>query len=136
MAFGLLLIWGLCLFAPLLDHYGAAFIPTGPRLRIMGLLLIGTIPFCVADALLVSRTGLAVGLAQRMLPLATLLGAMVLSPGLGVAFTVIPVMVLFWLVYGLAARWVRHRSDPWSTGVALGIILAWSIAASTPMVAG
>ena len=74
-------------------------------------------------------------MAQRLLPLAILLCAMLISPRLGIAFTVLPVMVLFWLIYGLAARWVRARGDPWSTGLAMGVILAWSIAASTPLVA-
>ncbi|MEY8840819.1 hypothetical protein AB9K41_17485 [Cribrihabitans sp. XS_ASV171] len=97
--------------------------------------MLGTIPFCLADALLVARSGRLAAMVQRLLPLAILLCAMLISPSLGIAFTVLPVMVLFWLVYGLAARWVEARSDPWSTGLVMGVILAWSIAASTPMVA-
>lgn len=135
LAVALLLIWGLCLFAPALDRYGAAFVPTGMRLWLMGVLMIGTIPFCVADSLLVARSGWFTGLAQRLFPLVILLCAMLISPSLGIAFTVLPVMVLFWIVYGLAARWVRAHSDPWSSGIALGVIFAWSIAASTPLVA-
>lgn len=135
LAIVLLLTWGLCLFAPALDRYGAAFVPTGVRIWLMGGLMIGTIPFCVADSLLVARSGWFTGFAQRLFPLSILLCAMLISPSLGIAFTVLPVMVLFWIVYGLAARWVRTHSDPWSSGIALGVILAWSIAASTPLVA-
>lgn len=135
MAVFLLLIWGLSVFAPALDRYGAAFVPTGPRLWVMGGLMFGTIPFCLADALQVARSGRVAAIVQRLLPLTILLCAMFISPSLGIAFTVLPVMVLFWLVYGLAARWVGARSDPWSTGLAMGVILAWSIAASTPLVA-
>jgi hypothetical protein len=101
----------------------------------MGGLMFGTIPFCLADALQVARSGPVAALVQRLLPLATLLCAMFISPSLGIAFTVLPVMVLFWLVYGSASRWVRARSDPWSTGLVTGVILAWSVAASTPLVA-
>jgi hypothetical protein len=101
----------------------------------MGMLMLGTLPFCVADALLIERSGwLSTGL-QRVLPLAALLGAMLITPRLGIAFTVLPIAVLFWLVYGLAGRWVRAHSDPTSVGLALGVILAGSIAASTPLVA-
>ena len=60
---------------------------------------------------------------------------MLLAPRLGIAFTVLPVMVLFWCVYGLAGRWVAARTGPATSGLALGLILAWAIAASTPLVA-
>jgi len=135
LAVVLLLFWGLCVFAPALDRYGAAFVPTGPRLWLMGGLMFGTIPFCLADALQVARSGRIAAMVQRLLPPAILLCAMLISPRLGIAFTVLPVMVLFWLVYGLASRWVRARSDPWSTGLVMGVILAWAVAASTPLVA-
>jgi hypothetical protein len=132
---GLLLAWGLGLFATALDRYGAAFLPTGPRVPVMALLLAGTVPFLLADALLTLGAGWPLRLAARLLPLATLLLAMVIEPRLGIAFTVLPVLVLFWLVYGLAGRWVSARAGPSSTGLALGVILAWAIAASTPLVA-
>ncbi len=129
----LLLLWGLGLFAPALDRYGAAFVPTGPRIPVMVLLMAGTVPFCLADAVLIRGSGWLPWAAARGLPLATLLGAMLLEPHLGLAFTVLPVMVLFWLVYGLAGRWVAARTGPTTSGLALGLILAWAIAASTPI---
>ncbi|MEI4261825.1 alpha/beta fold hydrolase [Roseovarius sp. D0-M9] len=131
----LLLLWGLGLFALALDRYGAAFLPTGPRLEVMGLLMLGTVPFCMADAMLTRGLGWLPRLVARVLPLAVLLGAMLLMPRLGIAFTVLPVMVLFWCVYGLAGRWVSARAGPSTSGLALGLILAWAIAASTPLVA-
>ncbi|MBS1301691.1 alpha/beta fold hydrolase [Loktanella sp. SALINAS62] len=129
------LFWGLCIFALALDRYGAAFVPVGTRLWIMLVLMIGTVPYCVADALVIARSGWIASTVQRILPLLTLLCAMLIAPTLGIAFTVLPVMLLFWLVYGVAGGWVRRRSDPVSVGLCLGIILAWSIAASTPLVA-
>ncbi|WP_256212599.1 alpha/beta fold hydrolase [Loktanella sp. DSM 29012] len=136
LAIGMLLIWGLGLFALALDRYGAAFVPVGPRLWVMWALLPGTVLFCLADAMVVTRSGWIAAGIQRIQPLIVLLGAMLIAPALGIAFTVIAVMVLFWLVYGVAGASVRRRSDPVSVGLALGIILAWSIAASTPLVAG
>ncbi|MFZ3584520.1 alpha/beta hydrolase [Loktanella sp. DJP18] len=134
-AIALMLVWGLGIFALALNHYGAAFVPTGRRLGIMLMLMLGTVPFCVADALVVARSGWIASLGQRILPLLTLLCAMLVSTELGIAFTVLPVMVLFWMVYGLAGGWVQKRSDPTSVGFVLGVILAWSVAASTPLVA-
>ncbi|WP_177190334.1 alpha/beta fold hydrolase [Tranquillimonas rosea] len=84
LAVVLLLIWGLCVFAPALDRYGAAFVPTGPRLWLMGGLMFGTIPFCLADALQVARSGRVAAMVQRLLPLAILLCAMLISPRLGI----------------------------------------------------
>ncbi|MBJ3764514.1 alpha/beta fold hydrolase [Maribius pontilimi] len=131
----LLLLWGLALFAPALDRYGAAFVPTGTRLPVMVLLGLGTIPFCLADALIARASGWLAWLGLRLLPIVTLFAAMLITPRLGVAFTVLPVLVLFWLVYGLAGRWVRARTGPETSGLALGLILAWALAASTPLVA-
>lgn len=135
LGFALLLVWGLGVFAVLLDRYGAAFIPTGPRLEVMALLLLGTVPFCLGDALMARTGGWVLRLLLRVLPIVTLFGAMLLAPRLGIAFTVLPVMVLFWGVYGLAGRWIAARSGPATAGLALGVILAWAIAASTPLVA-
>lgn len=132
----LLLVWGLGVFAMALDRYGAAFVPTGPRLGVMALLIAGTVPFQLADALATRGLGWGPWLAARAALLAALGAAMALSPPLGVAFTVLPVMVLFWTVYGLAGRWVGARTGPTTAGLALGIILGWAIAASTPLVAG
>ncbi len=133
--FLLLLVWGLGLFAPALDRYGASFVPTGPRIEVMLLLVAGTVPFCLGDVLATRGVGWLPWIVARIAPLAALLAAMALSPRLGIAFTVLPVLVLFWLVYGLAGRWIAARSGPGTAGLALGIILAWALAASTPLVA-
>ncbi|MEM8824721.1 MAG: alpha/beta fold hydrolase [Pseudomonadota bacterium] len=131
----LLAAWSLGVFAVLLDRYGGAFLPVGQRLTVLALLLPAALVFTLADAMLTRGAGWALRIGARVIPLLTLLGAMVLSPMLGVAFTVIPVVLLFWLVFGLAARWVALRSGHGTTGWVLGLILAWSIAATTPLIA-
>jgi hypothetical protein len=133
--FALLLGWGLGLFAPALDRYGAAFVPVGPRLTVMALLLAGTVPFAVADAILLRGARWPLRLLARAVPIAVLLGAMLIAPRLGTAFTVLPVIVLFWVVYGTVGGRVAARTGPLAAGLALGIILAWAIAASTPLLA-
>ena len=129
-----LLGWGL-LFALLLDRHGAAFLPTGPRLAVLALLLPGALAAMVAEAALARRLRWPWRLATRALLLATLLAAMALVPSLGVAFTALPVLVLFWLTYGLAGRWVARRAGAATAGVGLALALAWALAASTPLVA-
>ena len=128
------LAWGL-VFALALDRYGAAFVPAGPRARVALLLLPGALLFALADARLVAGQPPWLRLAARAAPLAALLAAMVFAPRLGVAFTALPVMVLFWLVYGTAARAVSARSGIGAAGIGAGIALAWALAASTPLVA-
>jgi hypothetical protein len=133
--FALVLVWGLGLFAPALDRYGASFVPAGPRLPVMALLLAGTVPFAVADAILLRGAGWPLRLLARAVPIAALLAAMLIVPPLGTAFTVLPVMVLFWVVYGTVGGRVAVRTGPLAPGLALGVILAWAIAASTPLLA-
>lgn len=129
-----LLIWALGGFALALDRYGAAFVPVGPRAGLMLVLLIGTIPFALADRLLVAGASLWRRITARAVPVIALGVAMALSPqSMGLSFSVLPVMVLFYVVYGTMARAVAHRAGPEAAGLALGIVLAWSIAASTPL---
>ncbi len=132
---GLLLVaWGLGVFALALDRYGAAFLPTGPRLSLALLLLPATLAFGLADRSLVHGRGLLARIALRIPFLLAFTLAMIASPTeLGLVFTVLPVMVLYWLVYGTMAMWVAHRTGPMGAGLGSGMILAWAIAASTPL---
>ena len=121
-------------FAAALDRYGASFAPSGPRAGVMALMALGTVPFLAGDALLARGSGIALRIAARAAALAALLGAMLLAPRLGVAFTVLPVAVLFWLVFGLAARPFAAAAGA-AMPLALAIALAWAIASSTPLIA-
>lgn len=134
---GGVVLWGMCLvFALALDRYGAAFVPAGPRLPLMLFLLIGTIPFMLSDRLLVAGAALWQRGLARVLPLAALFALMILRPEpFGLLFTVLPVMVLFYLVFGTMGRMIARRSGPETAGIALGVVLAWSIAASQPLFA-
>jgi pimeloyl-ACP methyl ester carboxylesterase len=135
-AVALLLIWG-AVFGLALDRYGAAFLPTGPRLGLMALLLVGTLPFMLADRLLLQDAPIWRRIAARIAPIVVLSSVMVAAPTqVGLMFTVLPVMVLFYLVYGTMGRAVARRAGPEVAGVGLGVHLAWAIAASTPLFQG
>ncbi|MEL7116060.1 MAG: alpha/beta fold hydrolase [Pseudomonadota bacterium] len=130
------LVWGLAIFGLALDHYGAAFLPTGPRIGVMALLMVGTLPLMLADAMLSAGAPLWRRVVSRVALIVVLGGAMALSPAdMGLTFTVLPVMVLFFAVYGSFARWVSARRGPGTAYFAMGICLAWAIAASTPIFA-
>lgn len=131
----LLLFAGL-VFAYAMDRYGASFVPAGDRTGVVGRLAIGTIPFMLADATLARSPALWQRWGARAAALATLVAAMILAPGeLSLMFTVVPVLALFYAVYGLMGRWVALRDGPMSAGLGLGILLAWAVAATTPLFA-
>ncbi len=128
-----LLAFGLGVFGLALDRYGAAFLPAGPRLSVMAVLALGTIPLMMADAHLTAGAALWRRVIARVALIAAIAGAMALAPlDLGLTFTVLPVLVLFSLVYGTFARFAAARRG---VGVWLGtgIALAWALAATTPL---
>ncbi|CTQ51282.1 alpha/beta fold hydrolase [Jannaschia donghaensis] len=130
----LLVVWGLGAFALALDRYGAAFLPMGPRLSLALILLPSTLLFGLADRILVQGRGLGARIALRVPFLVAFTLAMIVAPtALGLVFTVLPVLVLYWLVYGTMAMWLAQRSGPIGAGLGAGVILAWAIAASTPL---
>ena len=133
----LTLVWGLGIFAMALDRYGAAFLPGGPRLALMALFCAATIPFMLTDRLLVAQAAVWQRVLARLVPVAALSFSMVfVDTDLALLFTVMPVMVLFYLVFGTMERAIAQRSGAGTAGLALGVILAWSIASSTPLFAG
>ncbi len=128
--------WAILVFGLALDRYGANFTPTPDRLLIIGALAIGTLPFMVGDALVTGggRAPLVRRLAARV--------AFFLSLGLATALDlerlfflliIAPVIVLFFLVFGLMGRWVARRSGALAAGVGLGVALAWALGVSFPL---
>lgn len=137
-AFGiaLFLLWSLLVFAGLLDRYVSAFVPTGVRLGLMAALLPAALLFMLADRALAAGAALWRRVLSRALPIATLAGTMLIHPqNMGLLFTVLPVMVLFFLVYGTMGTLVARRLGPETAAVAQAVILAWSLSASTPLFA-
>jgi hypothetical protein len=134
-ALALLVFWGL-VFALTLDRVFAAFVPTGPRAPLMAGLMVGTLPFGLADALLATAAPLWRRVAARLVVLGALTGAIMAVPTpLGLIFTVLPVLLLFWLVYGTFSRWTGARAGAATAGLGGALALAWAIAASTPLFA-
>ena len=133
---GALLIWGLGAFGLSLDRYAANFTPNGMRWAIVGVLAVGTVPFMVADALttaggrapfwhrLVARTAFFVSLAAAVALDFERLFFLVI---------ILPVILLFFIVFGLMGRWVAQHQGALAAGLGLGAILAWSLAVTFPL---
>ncbi|MEO1613231.1 MAG: alpha/beta fold hydrolase, partial [Pseudomonadota bacterium] len=92
-------------FALAMDRYGGAFLPTGQRLSVMAMLVVATVPFMLADARLMAGAPMWRRFAGRIPIIVTLSLAMALAPTeMGLTFTVLPVMALFFRVFGLFQR--------------------------------
>ena len=135
-AFAVLLVW--CAIVGLaLDRYAANFWPTAGRLWIIAVMLVGAVPYMLADAMLTAQASAPRRLAIR--------AGFVLSLGLAVALDfealfflilIAPVMILFYLVFGTMGRDVAVRSGSLSAGLALGVVLAWALGVSFPLFQG
>ncbi|OSQ53179.1 alpha/beta hydrolase [Marivita geojedonensis] len=131
-----LLAWGIGVFGFALDRYGANFFPIEERLPIIAALVIGAIPFMVADAQLVWKAPLWRRIAARVALLVSLGIAVALDlEGLFFLLIIAPVIILFFFVHGAMGRAFGKRAGPLLAGIALGIILAWALGVSFPMFA-
>lgn len=130
----LLLLASAGLYVLAMDRYGAAFVATGPRLGLTAVLALGTVPFMLGHVHLARGARFWRRALLAVVPLLALGGAMAAAPQkLGLSFTVAPVFLLFLLVFGLMGRWIGRRSGPGTVGLGLGLVLAWAIAATTPL---
>ena len=132
----LLVFWGIGVFGFALDRYGANFLPVGSRWWIIALLCLGTVPFMLADALVTGggRGPLWQRLAVRVMFLLSMGLAMALDfEGLFFLVMIAPVVVLFYIIFGLMGRWTAQRSGALAAGLGQGAILAWAIGVSFPL---
>ena len=130
--------FALGVFGLALDRYAASFVPHGARLAVIGGLALGAVPAMLADALLTRG-----GRAGRLRVLAVRL-ALLVSLGLAVALDIerlfflliiLPVIVLFFAVFGTMGGWVGRRAGPLAPGLGLGLVLAWSLGVTFPLIA-
>ena len=131
-----LVIWGIVAFGLALDRYAASFWPTPERLAIIALLALGTVPFMVADSYAsgAGRGGVVRRIAVRVSMMASLAAAAMIDPDrLIFLIIVLPVLLLFFMTYGMMGRWVAPRFGALSAGLGLGLVLAWSLGVSFPL---
>lgn len=131
--------YGIFVFGGALDRYAASFMPNAARLPIVAAIAVGAIPCMLADSLATEggRARLWRVLAARAAFLASLGAAVALDfERLFFLLIIIPVIVLFFVVFGTMAGWVGRRTQsPGATGLALGVVLAWAVGVSFPIFA-
>lgn len=130
----LVLVLACAVFGFTLDRYAANFWPTLDRVWIIGAMLIGAVPYMLADAILTAHQSFLTRLSCRAGFLCSLGIAVVLDPeGLFFLILIAPVLILFYLVFSTMGRAVSRRSGPVATGLALGLVLAWALGVSFPL---
>ncbi|MEL6208109.1 MAG: alpha/beta hydrolase, partial [Pseudomonadota bacterium] len=131
-----LAVYGIGVFGLSLDQFGASFVPHPGRLAIIGAVALGAIPFMLGDALITAggRTHILMRLAARATVFASFAFAVALDfEGLFFLVLILPVILLFFMIFGTMGRWIGRRSGPLAQGLGLGLILAWAIGVSFPL---
>ena len=128
----------LALFWPL-DHYFTNFVPALNRIPILLAMVIGTLCYFLSDEWLTRGPG-----AGRAAYAASKL-VFLISLGLATALDferlfflviIIPVILLFFLIFGLFSSWIYKRTgDPLVAGLAHALAFAWAIGVTFPILA-
>lgn len=121
-----------------IDGFVLSFMPAPHRLWLVPVLLLGTLPWFLADEWATRGPGAArFGYpATKLLFLLSLIGAVALDPPrLFFLVIIVPVMLVFLVVFGLFSRWsYRATNSPLPAALANALALAWAMAATFPMV--
>ncbi|MEM1375553.1 MAG: alpha/beta hydrolase [Pseudomonadota bacterium] len=136
VAVAALTVWGLAVFGLAIDRYAANFQPNAERALILAALSLGAVPFMAADAI-ATQGGMA-PLWRRMVLRGAFFASLILAvaidfEGLFFLILIAPIILLFFLIFGLMGRWTAARSGPLAPGIALGLILAWSLGVTFPL---
>ena len=130
-------LFGIVLLGGFIDRYAVSFVPHPGRLAVIGGLALGALPFMLGEALL---TGGGTGRLWRVILargafLASLMLAVALDfEGLLFLLIILPVILLFFALFGTMSGWVGRRTGlPAAGGLGLGLVLAWALGVTFPM---
>ena len=111
--------------------------PMVARVPIVLAIAVGSVPFMIADSLLARAGGgrLWRTLVARMAFLRLLIFAAVLGlDRLFFLLIILPVIVIFYLVFGTMGGWVMRRTEAlFAVGLGMGLTLAWALGVSFPL---
>jgi pimeloyl-ACP methyl ester carboxylesterase len=121
------------------DSYVFSYLPIPERIPLIFALLAGTLPYFLADEWVTRGQGAARGgyAATKVLFLISLAIAVTLNlKKLFFLILIIPIILIFFVVYGLLSGWVNRRTgNPLVSGSANALAFAWAIAVTFPMIA-
>ncbi|MEM9147366.1 MAG: alpha/beta fold hydrolase [Pseudomonadota bacterium] len=133
-------LWAVGALGWALDSYVASFWPHGGRITVIGALLAGILPFMLADEWLTRGAGARRGAyaITKLCLLASLALAVALDlERLFFLIIIFPVILLFFLLYGLISGWVmRATGQPAVAALANSLAFAWALGVTFPLVAG
>jgi len=132
-------VFGIAVFGGALDRYVASFFPHPGRAAVIGGLALGAVAYMLGDAVLTEggRAPVWRVLAARGAFLTSLAAAVALDfQRLFFLVIILPIIVLFFLLFGMMAGWVGRRTGlPAAGGLGLGLVLAWALGVTFPMFA-
>jgi len=121
-----------------LDAWVASFWPHAGRLTVIAALFAGTLAYLLSDEWLTRGEGAprAAPALSKLFMLASLVLAILLNPSdLFFLAIITPVVVLFFLLYGLFAGWVwRATGHPAVGGIANAVAFAWALGVTFPLI--
>jgi len=122
------------------DTYVTSFVPGSWRLPLVLAMLVGTLAFFTSDEWLTRGAGAARGgyFASKIAFLLSLAGAVALDfERLFFLVIIVPVIAIFFVVYGLLSRWAYARTGhPLVGAIGNAIAFAWAIGVTFPLLAG
>lgn len=123
-----------------IDSYVTSFVPGRERAILTLAMLVGTLAYFLSDEWLTRGNGAARGAyaASKIAFLVSLAIAVALDlERLFFLIIIVPVIVLFFLVYGLFSKWTYARTGhPFVAGIANAVAFAWAIGVTFPLLAG
>ncbi len=122
-----------------IDTFVTSFVPTANRLPLIGALLAGTLCYFLANEWLTRGPGAARGsyaVSQLAFVLSLALAIALDFNRLFFLIIIVPVIIPFFLVYGLLSQWCYRRTGhPFVAGMANAVSFAWAIGVTFPMLA-
>ena len=129
--------YSIVVFGLPIDRYVASFMPIAARVSLIPALLVGTLPYFVADEWLVRGRPARHGAyaITKLCFIVSLTIAVALSPQkLFFLIIIALVIVVFFVVYGLFSAWAyRATRHPFVGGLANALAFAWAIAVTFPI---
>jgi len=123
-----------------IDLYVTSFVPGAQRVPLLFAMFAGTLLFFLSDEWLTRGEGAARGaaLASKLAFVVSLAIAVALDfERLFFLVIIVPVIVLFLIVYGLISAFAYRRTGhPFVGGIASAVAFAWAIGVTFPMLAG
>ncbi|MEO1599759.1 MAG: alpha/beta fold hydrolase [Pseudomonadota bacterium] len=123
-----------------LDAYVSSFWPHAGRVWLIAVLFAGVLPYMLADEWLTRRAAPKWGAyaLTKLCFLGSLAAAVALDlERLFFLIIILPVVLLFFLLYGLLSGWVgRATGQPLVAGLANAAAFAWALGVTFPLLAG